>query len=158
MLVELSIVWLKLKMTGRVYPSQPVIGVGVVIMKDERILLVKRRNEPGKGKWAIPGGVVQVGERLESAAIREIKEETNLKVTLGDVAGVFDYIEYDERGAIKFHYIIIDFFANSVEGTPQPSSDVEDLTWIDFKEAHRYELTSSTKKLIQKILNSKIRK
>ncbi len=140
-------------MSGRVYPSQPVVGVGVVIIRDGRILLVKRRNEPGRGKWAIPGGVVRVGESLESAAIREIEEETHLKVTLGDVAGVFDYIERDGRGGIRFHYIIIDFFANSVEGAPQPSSDVEDVIWVDLKEVYNYELTASTKKLIQKILS-----
>ncbi len=144
-------------MSERIYPLQPVVGVAVVIIRDERILLVKRRNEPGRGKWAIPGGVVRVGESLESAAIREIKEETNLKVTLGDVAGVFDYIEYDGSGVVRFHYIIIDFFANNVEGTPHPSSDVEEIIWVDFKEVANYELTSSTKRLIQKILSSKLK-
>ncbi|MEM2109863.1 MAG: NUDIX hydrolase [Candidatus Odinarchaeota archaeon] len=144
-------------MVNREYPSQPIVGVGVVIIREGCILIVKRGNEPGKGKWAIPGGLVGLGESLTSAAVREVMEETNLKITIGDVAAVFDYIEQDSKGKIRFHYVIIDFFANNVEGAAKPSSDVEAIAWVDFNDVYKYELTSSTRKLMQKILSTKLK-
>ena len=67
-------------MVKRLYPRQPIVGVGAVIICDGRILLERRKNDPGKGKWSIPGGLVELGESTEQTVIREVKEETDLEV------------------------------------------------------------------------------
>jgi 8-oxo-dGTP diphosphatase len=93
----------------RLYPDQPVVGIGAVIIKEGKIALIKRGNEPRKGKWTIPGGLVELGENLEAAVIRETKEETCLEVENPTLMGVVDNVDLDEQGKVKYHYVIIDY-------------------------------------------------
>lgn len=136
---------------NRKYPPAPIVGAGAVIIKEGKLLLVKRANEPGKGRWSVPGGIVDLGETLNDAVSREILEETGLVIRVGEPAGVFDYIEKDKKGVIKFHYIIIDYFADVISGEPKASSDVADVKWVNLGDLGKYALTSSTEKLVNKI-------
>lgn len=112
------------------YPLFPKVGVGAITVKDGRVLLVKRGIEPGKGLWAIPGGTLQLGETLQECAAREIFEETGVTVKIGGCVYVFDLIENDETGKIKFHFVIIDFAAEYVSGIPKGADDALEASWF----------------------------
>ncbi len=130
----------------RLYPDQPVVGAGAVIIDKGRILLEKRKNEPGKGKWSIPGGLVDLGETLEHAVIREVEEETRLKCKKNDrplLIDVVDNIDLDDKGRIKYHFVIIDYLVK-VDGSEfGAASDAEELRWVSPNEVENYDLTSS---------------
>lgn len=130
-------------MVKRLYPDQPVLGIGAVIIQEGKIALIKRGNEPSKGKWTIPGGLVELGENLETAVIRETKEETLLDVENPQLIDVVDNVDLDEQGKIKYHYVIIDYLVHVKAGTIQAASDAEELRWVPFDEVETYNLTAS---------------
>jgi len=74
----------------REYPSQPLVGVGGIVLNGDKVLLIKRGKQPGYGKWSIPGGMVELGESLQEAIQREIREECSIEVELGDVVAVLE--------------------------------------------------------------------
>ncbi len=125
----------------REYPDQPIVGVGAVIIRDGRILLVKRGSEPGKNKWSIPGGLVELGETVRSTIVREVKEESSLDVEVHSLIDVVDNLVPDEKGRLLYHFIILDFFASLKGGIPRAGSDVLDVKWVPFEEIDRYDLT-----------------
>ena len=127
----------------RLYPDQPVVGIGAVIIKEGEIALIKRGNEPSKGKWTIPGGLVELGENLKAAVIRETKEEVCLDVENPQLIDVVDNIDLDEHGKVKYHYIIIDYLVHVKSGNIQAASDAEELRWVPFVEVESYKLTAS---------------
>jgi 8-oxo-dGTP diphosphatase len=127
----------------RLYPDQPVVGIGVVIVKDNKIAIIKRGNEPGKGKWSIPGGLVELGEHIEQSVIREAKEETCLEVRDPRLVDVVDTVDLDEEGKIKYHYVIVDYLVKVVGGEIAAASDAEELRWVSFDEVEAYVLTAS---------------
>jgi 8-oxo-dGTP diphosphatase len=127
----------------RLYPDQPVLGIGAVIIKEGKIVLIKRGNEPSKGKWSIPGGLVELGENLEAAVIRETKEETCLEVQTPRLIDVVENVDLDEHGKIKYHYVIIDYLVQVKAGTIQAASDAAELRWVPFGEVESYNLTAS---------------
>ncbi len=127
----------------RLYPDQPVVGIGAVIIQDGKIALIKRGNEPSKGKWTIPGGLVELGESLEAAVIRETKEEVSLEVDNPRLIGVVDNVDLDEEGKVKYHYVIIDYLLQVKSGNIQAASDAEELLWVPFDEVENYNLTAS---------------
>ncbi len=127
----------------RLYPDQPVVGIGVVIVKDDKIALIKRGNEPSKGKWTIPGGLVELGENIEVAVIRETKEETCLDVEKPELIDVVDNVDLDEQGKVKYHYVIIDYLVHVKAGIIQAASDAAELRWVPFDEVEKYNLTAS---------------
>ncbi len=135
----------------REYPSQPVVGVGAVIIKDGKILLVKRGNEPNKYMWSIPGGIVKVGETLAEALKREVAEEVGLEIEVGDVACVSEEIFRDEDNKIRFHYVIIDFFAEVVGGELKADSDALDARWVPLDDIYSLEVVDFVKRLINKL-------
>lgn len=127
----------------RLYPDQPVVGIGVVIVCEGKIVLAKRGNEPSKGKWTIPGGLVELGENIEAAVIREAKEETCLEVENPVLIDVVDNVDLDENGKIKYHYVIVDYLVSVKGGELKAASDAVDLRWVPFDEVDKYDLTSS---------------
>ncbi|MEE9402308.1 MAG: NUDIX hydrolase, partial [Desulfobacteria bacterium] len=110
-------------MSAREYPENPQVAVGAIVIKDGRVLLVKRSQPPSKGLWAIPGGRVELGETLKEAAEREIMEETGLTIRAGDPVYTFEVIKRDDTGRIRFHYVIVDLVADYLSGKLNASDD-----------------------------------
>jgi 8-oxo-dGTP diphosphatase len=129
----------------RLYPKQPIVGVGAVIICDGKLLLEKRKNEPGRGKWSIPGGLVELGESVEQTVIREVREETGLDVEKPEHIDVVDNVVRDENGEVKYHFVIIDYFVKLKGGTVKAQSDAEELRWVTFDEVEKYDLTITFK-------------
>ncbi len=127
----------------RLYPDQPVVGVGAVVVKDGKIALIKRGNEPSKGKWSIPGGLVELAESPEQAVIREAQEETGLTVESPTLIDVVSNVDMDEKGKVKYHYVIIDYLVHVKKGTAHAASDALELHWVPFVEVENYDLTAS---------------
>ena len=120
------------------------------MVRSGEIMLEKRKNEPGKGKWSIPGGLVELGEKAEQAVIREAKEETGLDLEKPELIDVIDSITEDENGKIKYHFVIIDYFVKLAGGTLEASSDAEELKWVPFELVETYNLTSSFRAFFQR--------
>ena len=135
---------------SRLYPNRPIVGVGVAIIRDGKILLEKRKNEPGRGKWSIPGGIVELGESLEQTVVRETREETGLFVSKPEPIDVVNQVTLDENGKTKYHFVIIDYFVKLESGIPKAASDAAELEWVAFEEVESRDLTKSFKGLFQK--------
>lgn len=133
----------------REYPARPVAAVSVLIKSGGKVLLIKRRFDPGSSKWSVPGGLIELGETVREAALREVYEETGLTVRLDKLLNVVDYIEMDEKGAIRFHYILICFSAY-VNGafSINPSEEVAAVIWVEESEVLSYDITDSLRKLL----------
>jgi len=129
----------------------PKAAVGAVVIEEGRILLVKRKYPPKKGKWAIPGGSVKLGESLQAAAEREIMEETGLIIKAKEPVYTFDLIDRDSEGKIQFHYVVVDLSAEYVSGDIHPADDVSDAGWFSSKEIEGLEITETTKMLLDKM-------
>jgi 8-oxo-dGTP diphosphatase len=134
----------------KLYPKKPVVGVGAIILDRDKILLEKRKNAPSKGKWAIPGGLVELGESMEQAVIREVKEETGLEVYEPRLVDVVNYISLGERGAVKYHFVIVDYLVTVKSGKPKAASDADALKWVPFSEVEEYDLTESFRLFFQR--------
>jgi len=135
----------------RLYPERPLIGVGVLIRDGDRYLLVRRAAEPDAGLWSIPGGLVELGERVEEAAVREALEETGLEVEIRDLLGVVDKIERDDAGRIRFHFVIVDYLAEVKGGSLKASSDALEARWVRAEELPKYRLSPTLVKLLRDI-------
>ena len=131
------------------YPAVPRIGVGAVVFRENKVLLVKRNKPPGKGLWAIPGGRLELGETLQEAAEREVREETGVIIRARNPAYTFEVIERDNQGCIRFHYVIVDLLADYISGDPHPESDVSEARWIDPHELDELPVSKSTQTLLK---------
>jgi 8-oxo-dGTP diphosphatase len=129
----------------RKYPSQPVVGVGAVILEKGKLVLVRRGIEPSLGMWSIPGGAVELGEAVKDAIIREAKEECGLDIELIDDKpwDVIDNLVVDKDGRLRYHYVLLQFLAHPKWGTLKPSSDVTEARWVPLDEVEGYDLTAS---------------
>ena len=127
----------------RLYPDQPIVGIGVVIVHEEKIVLIKRSNEPARGKWTIPGGLVELGEPIENAVIREALEETCLEVENPHLVDVVGQVDHDADDRVKYHYVIIDYLVHVRSGNISAASDAAELRWVPFDEVEKYDLTAS---------------
>jgi mutator protein MutT len=134
----------------RLYPKQPVVGVGAIIIRNGEILLEKRKYDPGKGKWSIPGGLVELGENIAETVVREVKEETGLDVENPELVDVVDNIIRDENGEIKYHFIIVDYLVKVKGGEAKAQSDAEELRWTPLSEVEKYDLTKTFRSFFQR--------
>ena len=141
----------------REYPDSPLVGVGAIIIEDGHVLLVKRGHPPLAGDWSIPGGVLEVGETLREAAIREAREETCLTVEPADLLGVYDRVLRDDAGRTLYHYVLIDFLCRWVEGEARAADDADEVRWFAREEAGALGLPEDTAEVIrlgfQKVCN-----
>ena len=140
------------KTLKRDYPDRPIVGVGAVVVKDGRALVVRRATEPLRGEWSVPGGMLELGEKLREGIAREVKEETGLEVEVGEVLDVFDSIFPDSEGRMQYHYVLIDFLCRPVAGEVCASSDVSDARWVTAEEAEALQMKAATVGLIRKAL------
>jgi len=138
----------------REYPEQPIVGVGALIIDARRILLVRRGAEPLKGKWSIPGGVLEVGESLIVAVKREVLEETGLAVEPREVAGVVERIIPDGDGRTQYHYVLVDYLCKLLSGDVRAGSDVDDARWVPQNQLDAYDIPDFTRQMIDKVLAS----
>ena len=138
---------------AREYPAHPVVGVGAVVVRDGKALIIKRAHEPRKGEWSLPGGLLELGESLQDAARREIREETNLDVTVGPVIETFDRVHRDDGGRIRYHFVIVDFLCWSESGDATAGSDADDVAWVRADEIDRYEVNAHARAVIERGLN-----
>jgi ADP-ribose pyrophosphatase YjhB (NUDIX family) len=142
---------------GRECPKQPVPAVGAVILKGASVLLVQRDHEPGLGEWSLPGGVVELGESLESAVKREIWEETSLDIEVEGLVDVLNRIVHDPTGEVRYHYVLVDFWARAASGHAQPRSDVRAVQWVPVKELDKWDVRSGLKQVVRKALEMRDR-
>ena len=133
----------------REYPEQPLVGVGAIIIEEGRVLLVKRGHPPLAGEWSIPGGVLEVGETLREAAIREAREETCLVIETADLLGVYDRVLRDDNGRTLYHYVLIDFLCHRVEGKARAADDADEIRWFTAQEAGEMALPEDTAEVIR---------
>ena len=134
----------------RQYPERPIVGVGAVIVEDGKVLLIRRRYEPLKGHWSLPGGMVEVGETLEAALAREMLEETGLVVDVGPVIEVFDRIMRDEDRRVRYHFVLIDYLCRATAGELRAGSDVDAAVWADPRQLAEYQLTDKAAAVIER--------
>ena len=139
---------------AREYPAHPVVGVGAVVVRDGRALIVKRGHEPRKGEWSLPGGLLELGESLQDAARREIWEETGLEVIVGPIIETFDRVHRDERGRVRYHFVIVDFLCSCGSGEAIPGSDADDVAWVSAEQIDAYGVNEHAKAVILRGLQS----
>ena len=133
------------------YPNHPRLGVGAVVFKDNRVLLVLRSTPPAQHQWAIPGGRVELGETLQTAAEREVLEETGIRIRAGEPIYTFDAIDRDDAGRVRYHYVIVDLDAEYLSGEPIPDDDARDARWISARELQQLPVNRVTRRLLLQI-------
>ena len=134
----------------REYPDRPIVGVGAVIIDNHRALVVRRATEPLKGQWSIPGGMLELGEKLREGIAREVREETGLDIEAGEVLDVFDSIFPDANGGFQYHYVLIDFLCRPIGGRLHASSDVDAAQWVAGDELDQLHMRDVTIAVIRK--------
>jgi ADP-ribose pyrophosphatase YjhB (NUDIX family) len=142
---------------GRRHPERPIVAVGAVILDGDRVLLVKRGQEPLKGEWSLPGGAVEIGETLLAALAREVREETCLDIEIGPVVEVLDSIRRDADGRPEYHYIIIEYRCRVPDGKTTAAacgSDAADVRWVPVADLAQYRVTDTAIAVIRKALAS----
>jgi ADP-ribose pyrophosphatase len=125
----------------------PVVGVGAVVVRDGAVLLIRRGQEPLRGRWSIPGGRVKWGERLEDAVVRETREETGLDVVPREQLAVLDLIE-SPVAAHGHHFVIVDFLCDLVAGEARAASDAEDVAWASRVALSGFDLPARTLEVV----------
>ena len=135
----------------REYPERPIIGVGAVIVDGDRVLLVRRATDPLKGEWSVPGGMLELGEKLRDGVCREVLEETGLTVEAGEVLDVFDSIFADEQCETQYHYVLIDYLCKCkpISGEARAGSDVSDVRWVHEEELGAFGLRETIAQVLR---------
>jgi mutator protein MutT len=153
---------------AREFPSHPIVGVGAVVVDGESVLLIRRGQEPQKGEWSLPGGAVELGETLDAAIVREVREEAGLDIAVGPVVEVLDRLRLASDGRVRFHYVLIDFLCRPVAATVPASvsvaasaptssiapivsgSDADAAEWVDVRDLAAYRVAEPTARVIRK--------
>ena len=129
---------------SREYPDNPLVGVGAVIVRENRVLLIRRGHPPLLGEWSLPGGVLECGETLREATIREAREETGLVVEVDEMLGVYERVIRSEDARVRYHYVLIDFLCHPVAGELKAASDAADAGWFSREELPALKLAYDT--------------
>jgi 8-oxo-dGTP diphosphatase len=131
--------------------------VGAIVLARNRVLLVERGQAPLEGYWSLPGGVLEIGERLEEGVRREALEETGLVIEPVSVVEIFERIMRDSKGAAEYHYVIIDYLCRVAGGALQASGDARRAAWVARRELPRYKITEGTVPVIEKAFRQRAR-
>ena len=137
----------------RTYPERPIVGVGAIVLDDDRVLLIKRGHEPLKGQWSIPGGGVELGETLAVAIAREVREETGVDVEVGPMVEVLDRIGHDAGGQVQYHYVLVDFLCRPSGGVVCCASDADAAEWVSLDRLAQYGVAELTIGVIHKAVD-----
>ena len=133
---------------SRTYPERPIVGVGVVVWHEDRVLLIKRGKPPRVGQWSLPGGAQRLGETLAETARREVREETGIEIELGDIVATLDSIDRDDAGRVRHHYTLVDFVAEGLQTTLRAGDDAADARWFERAAIDDLGLWSETMRII----------
>ena len=134
----------------REYPDYPRVGVGAVVLHDDKVLLVRRGQSPSFGKWSLPGGLVELGETIREAVAREIAEECGIKIRVVDVAGVIDRIVRDDAGRVRYHYVLVDYLAYPESMDVVAGSDAGDAQWFEIERVAELDTTQGLLDMIRR--------
>ena len=134
----------------RRYPSRPMVGAGAVVRRAGEVLLVKRRFPPNKGKWALPGGLVELGETAEAAAAREIEEETGLRVKIVGLLDVQTDLHKDLKGKLEYHYLLVDYLATAIGGKMRLNEESSSYGWFTETQVKGLKMTEGTRAVLRK--------
>jgi len=145
----------------REYPESPLVGVGAVIVDSDsdsqsedgsepRVLLIRRGQAPLLGEWSLPGGVLECGETLRDAAVREAREETGLVVEIVDMLGVYERVIPGDDGRVRYHYVLIDFLCRPLSGDLKAASDAADVRWFTREELPALNLAYDANDVVHK--------
>jgi len=136
-------------MSRREYPQKPIVGVGAIVVKEGKVLLVKRAAPPSRGLWAIPGGSLELGETLQRGAEREILEETGIRIKAGSPVYAFDFLEYDAQNKLQYHFVVVDMEAEYVAGEVQAADDALDASWVSPEDLPGMPVSKNTLKILK---------
>jgi len=135
----------------RSYPEAPVCAVGAIVFRGNAVLLIQRAKPPAHGKWSIAGGLVRLGESLEGAVVRELREEAGMEVKPLGVGKVVDRIYKDSEGRIAYHYVIIDYVCEAGPGHPRAGSDAYDAGFFELERLDEMDMTEGTADVIREV-------
>ena len=135
---------------SREYPDRPIPGVAGIVVRGKELLLVQRGKEPAKGKWGIPGGVVEVGETIEEALVREVREETGCECTPVKHLTTFDSIRRDDDGRVHWHYVLFEYLCRYDSGEPHANDDAAEARWVPLDDLDCVDIMESTRSFIEK--------
>lgn len=136
----------------RMYPVRPMVGVGAVVWNGCQVLLERRGQPPAQGSWSLPGGLIEVGETAESAVHREVREECGIEVSVGRILGLFEPIQVDVDGRVRYHFVVIDFLACYLSGELRAGDDAAELRWVEPEALDAYSLNPATRDMIERAL------
>jgi 8-oxo-dGTP diphosphatase len=129
-------------------PERPLVGVGVVVFKGDRVLLVRRAKPPREGRWSLPGGRQRLAETVRETARREVLEEAAIEVEVTALLDVVDSMTHDVDGRLAYHYTLVDFLAEWRAGSARAGSDAAEVTWTDPRDLAGYDLWDETQRII----------
>jgi len=135
---------------SRQYPTQPMIGAGAIVLDGDRVLLIQRAAEPLKGQWSLPGGRLELGETIQQTIVREVREETGLDVEPLQLLGVYDLIDRDPAGKIRYHYVLVDWICTVAGGQLKAGDDATNVAWATRGDLPHYALADFTLDAIEK--------
>jgi ADP-ribose pyrophosphatase YjhB (NUDIX family) len=135
---------------GREYPEHPLVGVGGFIHKDGKILMIKRKFEPNKGRWSLPGGLLEIGEAPEEGAKREVREELGLEVDVEGLLHVANEVIKDDQGRIKYHFVLIDYLMRPLGDRITLNEESEEFAWFEPSSVENLNTTENTKMMVRK--------
>ena len=134
----------------RRYPAAPLVGVAAAVFDGAgRVLLVQRGRPPRAGSWGLPGGLLDLGERLADGAVREVREESGIDIRIGGIAGVFEPITRDDAGEIEYHYVVVDFWASYVSGVATAQDDAAAVAWVSMDQLGAYHLHPDSQQVVE---------
>lgn len=139
----------------RRYPRRPIVGVGAIILKRDRILMAQRGKEPLKGWWSLPGGALEIGESLKEAVAREVREETGLEIRPLGIFEVFERIMRDPGGAPEYHYVLVDYICRITGGTLCAGDDVCQVEWVRRRDLPGLQITEGTLGVIERAFRNR---
>mgnify|MGYP001340317514 CR=1 FL=1 len=134
---------------SRRYPAAPLVGTAATVFDGAgRVLLVQRGHAPRKGQWSLPGGLLDLGERLEDGVRREVREECAIEIHVGGIVTTFESLYWDDDGGLEYHYVIIEYWATLLAGEAHAADDAAALAWGNIAELDNYALAPETLNVI----------
>ena len=133
---------------NRKYPDRPIVGVGAVIFSKDAFLLARRAQAPGRGRWSLPGGAVELGETVAEALRRELLEEVSVTMEVGGLVGVYDKIFRDSEGRVRYHYVVVDYWGRLASGCPRAGSDISEIRWVPVGEMESVPMDAALRKAV----------